>query len=652
MKKHFFALILLSFCLSIAAAASFVHEIITVSFKVGDSTLNINGEEMPVETPYVVGDGVTLVPVRVITEAFGADVEWDGHERKVILTTEEKKIELWIGKNEAKISGETISLLSAPEISNDVTMVPLRFISEGFGADVSYNNETKAISVVLDKGPEVSDGFVMYEDEEISVSLPENYTAVTRLGNGNKYIFSKKALNTRNDEYNVIHSFDFICTELSDIEEALEEDRKAQKNLVDDSYVVSALKKDDYFGAEAYSYNVSYKKKSNKFTKIVKTVYNNGENSYLTVSVYCDNINECEIVKDKSSCISYIENKELCVLIPEAFRQNAEPLTTTLDIGGKANEQIEISLYKKDGVFDENTFLENEINSYRYTVDQIRINASDIKEYDFDGHRYLGFEVSYKNGGKIYNILVNETDFVSYVKFSQDCFEMADKVISSLEFSFEEKEIDKFPHVEKTEYKTFETDAFSFELPSTFEIYDKDIEDVVVAMDAESSIVLLLRTDLSQVANETYDKGSHVTNNPLFPVYYISLDNKMDVSDLVKETAEEYEKNGWKTETARNKKHIYTDDVPIDVLKCVKRIANGIDVYLENVVLFVNTDEYELSESDKRVKDLIRMVENSDEDLDIPDQSVCVFTFAYTSTSNEKVKSKIVENLIKSFEFK
>ena len=46
-------------------------EKVEIKFTVGESTLVINGQNVEVEKPYVVGVGVTLVPVRVITEAFG-----------------------------------------------------------------------------------------------------------------------------------------------------------------------------------------------------------------------------------------------------------------------------------------------------------------------------------------------------------------------------------------------------------------------------------------------------------------------------------------------------------------------------------------------------------------------------------------------------
>lgn len=118
-----------------------------ISFKVGDSVLTINGTKVEVETPFVVGSGVTLVPLRVISEAFGAQVEWDGETKTVTITNGDKNISVSINSKKAVVNGEEKELEEAPELKSDVTMIPLRFISENLGAVVGYDAETAQITV-------------------------------------------------------------------------------------------------------------------------------------------------------------------------------------------------------------------------------------------------------------------------------------------------------------------------------------------------------------------------------------------------------------------------------------------------------------------------------------------------------------------------
>ncbi len=121
---------------------------VEISFRVGESVLKINGADVEVATPYVVGEGVTLVPLRVITEAFGATVGWDGDTQTVTLDYPGVNIVLQIGNPVAEVNGKAQTLLAAPELPESSTMVPLRFISETFGATVSYDEATEAILVV------------------------------------------------------------------------------------------------------------------------------------------------------------------------------------------------------------------------------------------------------------------------------------------------------------------------------------------------------------------------------------------------------------------------------------------------------------------------------------------------------------------------
>ena len=122
-------------------------ETVTISFNIGDTVLNINGEKIEVTAPYIAGEGTTLVPLRVISEAFGAEVKWDGETKSVKIVDGETEISLQIASNTAVVNGEEKTLDAAPELTNDTTMVPLRFISETLGAEVGYVHDTQSITV-------------------------------------------------------------------------------------------------------------------------------------------------------------------------------------------------------------------------------------------------------------------------------------------------------------------------------------------------------------------------------------------------------------------------------------------------------------------------------------------------------------------------
>lgn len=152
MKKLLAIVLTLAMTLAIVPLGASAEEGgIEISFCVGEETLMINGEAITVEKPYVVGKGVTLVPLRVITEAFGAKVEWIEEIRTIKLEYPDVKITLQIDNPIAEVNGKAERLLSAPELKNGFTMVPLRFIAETLGAEVGYDDQTGQITVTKNK---------------------------------------------------------------------------------------------------------------------------------------------------------------------------------------------------------------------------------------------------------------------------------------------------------------------------------------------------------------------------------------------------------------------------------------------------------------------------------------------------------------------
>ena len=89
----------------------------------------------------------TLVPMRVIFEALGAQVEWDGETQTVTATKDGKTMRLQIDKNELYIGDEMVRLDTPPRLIEGNTLVPLRAVSESFGATVLWDDDTRLITI-------------------------------------------------------------------------------------------------------------------------------------------------------------------------------------------------------------------------------------------------------------------------------------------------------------------------------------------------------------------------------------------------------------------------------------------------------------------------------------------------------------------------
>jgi predicted secreted protein len=85
--------------------------------------------------------------MRAICEALGAAVEWNGVTRTVMVTKARRTVHLTIGVKTAYQDAFPITLDVPPRIVNWRTLVPLRFISQALGAGVSWDGDTRTVTV-------------------------------------------------------------------------------------------------------------------------------------------------------------------------------------------------------------------------------------------------------------------------------------------------------------------------------------------------------------------------------------------------------------------------------------------------------------------------------------------------------------------------
>ena len=100
----------------------------------------------PVNVTPVIVDGRTLMPARDVVELLGGDVEWDGALRQVTILHESTIVLLIIDNATAYVNGNATTLDVPPQIIDDSTKIPLRFVAEALGVDVDFVDGTITIS--------------------------------------------------------------------------------------------------------------------------------------------------------------------------------------------------------------------------------------------------------------------------------------------------------------------------------------------------------------------------------------------------------------------------------------------------------------------------------------------------------------------------
>lgn len=102
--------------------------------------------------PYL-DNGTTMIPLRGLLTEMGAEIEWDGDTQSITVNADGTKVELQIMNTRVYVTeyryGRVRYTLkgSAPKIRNDRTFIPLRFLSENLGYNVTWDGATQTITV-------------------------------------------------------------------------------------------------------------------------------------------------------------------------------------------------------------------------------------------------------------------------------------------------------------------------------------------------------------------------------------------------------------------------------------------------------------------------------------------------------------------------
>lgn len=107
--------------------------------------LILEGKILQPDVPPTLVKGRTLVPIRVVAEGLGAEVGWDEQLRKVTIQSNSVNIAMQIGLSKATINGKEVAMDVPPIIDRGRTLVPLRFVGESLGITVGWEQETRTV---------------------------------------------------------------------------------------------------------------------------------------------------------------------------------------------------------------------------------------------------------------------------------------------------------------------------------------------------------------------------------------------------------------------------------------------------------------------------------------------------------------------------
>ncbi len=169
MKKRVLCIalaVVLLFSLSMSAFAAQSDVSIVIDNKEVEFTAS-SGE------PFVDANGRTQVPLRVVMEQYGCDVEWDSANNAAVITKGNTTVIVPIGQSYILVNGKSVAMDTAALVQNGRTYLPIRAVLEAFGADVEWDNGK--VSVTSPASGEFE-----------NIYIDENGNLIFELANGNK----------------------------------------------------------------------------------------------------------------------------------------------------------------------------------------------------------------------------------------------------------------------------------------------------------------------------------------------------------------------------------------------------------------------------------------------------------------------------------
>ncbi len=136
---------------------------LAINVHANDVSVVVNGEPLNTDQNAVIVDSRTLVPLRAIFEALGADVKWDDTTKSVEAVRRYTTVSLQIGSKAIYINKARNELDVSAMILNDRTMVPARAVSEALGAKVDWDADTKTVIITDELSKDIIDNYVKGE---------------------------------------------------------------------------------------------------------------------------------------------------------------------------------------------------------------------------------------------------------------------------------------------------------------------------------------------------------------------------------------------------------------------------------------------------------------------------------------------------------
>ncbi len=205
--------------------------------------LQLNGTELFLDTDPYFENQTTMVPLRGIMEALGAEAGWDPGSGTLWAMKRDTRVEMWNGSDLVSVNGTERKLLAPCRVVNNRTHVPARFMTELFGGEIRFDAQRNMVIMTLENAnPDdlYEKAVLAYENgkraEAVALFLkvlednPNYAGASLKLArhyasegdHANAIVWYEKYLALQTKDYDVWNSLGWAYANLSELSKAME----------------------------------------------------------------------------------------------------------------------------------------------------------------------------------------------------------------------------------------------------------------------------------------------------------------------------------------------------------------------------------------------------------------------------------------------
>ncbi|WP_245237686.1 copper amine oxidase N-terminal domain-containing protein [Paenibacillus ihuae] len=127
--------------------AASAADMTTISMMTGSTAVTVNGKTSKMDVTPVMKKGSIFIPLRYLGEAIGVDVTWDNTKKTLWIKDGANTAVFWAGQSYMELNGQRKNIGAPVFLDSGRVQVPVRFIAELLGWDVKWTQSNGAITL-------------------------------------------------------------------------------------------------------------------------------------------------------------------------------------------------------------------------------------------------------------------------------------------------------------------------------------------------------------------------------------------------------------------------------------------------------------------------------------------------------------------------